>query len=274
MTPTELGPAQQATRPVESVQRAIALLSLFADAHGDSSVSVSAAARHLGVSRSTASRLMGTLAAGGLIEPDDESRRYRIGAMTFVLGNRFWGTALAQTLRPIVRELSRKAGSTAQIGMLQDQYVLYLLVVQGAGSLRVVASAGDKVFAHASALGKALLAGLSPEERRSILDALIGPDGKLPGQGPRTIRDVRALADELILINSRGYSTSDEESTTGIAALGAAVHNVSGPALAVSIAFPAGQHQEAGDRAEIVQHVHIAAQAIREKFAPRREVVN
>src|SRR5690606_1239302 len=105
----------------------------------------------------------------GMVVADDETRRYRVGPLAFQLGNRFEGAALARTVQPILRQLADKVNATAQVGTLRGQQVLYLLVAQAGSRLRVVASPGDTRYAHASAMGKALLAALPDRE----LDAMV-----------------------------------------------------------------------------------------------------
>ena len=63
-----IGGVSDAGRPVAAVERAIALLDLLADGGGPRGVNE--LARALGAHASTVSRLLGTLAAAGLVERD------------------------------------------------------------------------------------------------------------------------------------------------------------------------------------------------------------
>jgi DNA-binding IclR family transcriptional regulator len=262
---TQLAIRQHSPRHVEAVERAIELLRLVA-AEGDRGLSVTVAAGQLGVDKSTVSRLMSTLAAGGLVALDEQTRRYHIGATAFVLGSRFWGAAMGQPLRPILRELSGRVQCTAQIGTLQDRHVLYLVVVEGSARLRVVASPGDRSLAHASAMGKAILACMREAEREAVLALLVEPGGKLPARGPGTIRDVDAFREELARIARRGYSLTDQESTAGISAAAVAVHSVPDQPLAISVTFPASQYMRTAERLQVVEELRAAAAKIEAIF--------
>lgn len=253
------------------MQRAVELLRLVGDGDGELGITLTSAAIRLGVDKSTVSRLMATLVAGGWIMVDEESRRYYVGPTAFVLGSRFWGATMAQTLHPIVRELSRRVGCTAQIGTLQGEHVLYLLVVQGDARLRVVASPGDQRPAHSSAMGKVILAGLPEHEREEVIAALLSSDEELPEQGPGTIRDVNTFRRELRATRRRGYSLSNEESTAGVAAIAVSVSNVPNGPLAVSVTFPASQYSKTSEHLIMLRHLRDAATAIERQLTRGRD---
>src|SRR4051794_41653110 len=71
---------------VRSVDRAAALLLALGDSQGEAGVTE--LARRLGLHKSTASRLLATLQRRGLVEQDDESGKYRLGAVVLRLPER------------------------------------------------------------------------------------------------------------------------------------------------------------------------------------------
>ena len=246
------------------------LLRLFIDSDLGQGLSVTEAGRRLGVGKSTVSRLMATLAAERMLVMDDDTRRYHVGPMAFELGSRFAGATLSSSLAPVVRDLADKAECTAQLGTLQGHHMLYLSVAQGPGRLRVVASPGELRYVHASAMGKAFLAGLDEDEQDSLIGSMVGEDGLLPASAPNTIRDPKALKHELMLTRRRGYSSSNEEAARGVAAFGVQVQGASGFPLALSVAFPTNQFS-AADHTQLVDCLQDAAAAIRLKLSARPE---
>lgn len=110
----------------QSVERAIAILELFED-DGRSLLAIGDVARELGVHRSTASRLLATLEAGGLLELDEAAGGYRLGLGLVTLAghvlNRFPVRACAA---PVLRELRDSTGETAWLGVLDGQRITYL----------------------------------------------------------------------------------------------------------------------------------------------------
>src|SRR6478609_7381538 len=101
----------------QSVERALAILELFEDDRRPL-IAIGEAARELGVHRSTASRLLATLEAGG---------GYRLGLGLVTLAghvlNRFPVRACAA---PVLRELRDSTGETAWLGVLDGQRITYL----------------------------------------------------------------------------------------------------------------------------------------------------
>jgi IclR family transcriptional regulator, acetate operon repressor len=268
MTATVFADGQHA-RQIESVQRALQLLRLFVDEDLRSGLGVTEAGKILGVGKSTASRLLATMAAARIVVLDEETRRYFVGPLAFELGNRFEGANLARALQPVIRDLADRAQCTAQLGTLQGFQMLYLAVAQGSSRLRVVASPGDLRYVHASAMGKALLAALSDARQGELISSMVDADGTLPASGPNTIRDPRKLRETLAEIRARGYSTSDEEAERGIAAIGVAVPYTTDFPLALSLAFPTNQFDDSA-RPQLIAYVLEATEAIHVRLTASR----
>ena len=231
-------------RPIESVQRAMQLLTLFVDSESASGVSVTEAAVALRLNKSTASRLFQTLCQAGFVILNPETRRYHVGPAAFVLGSRFEGGNIARAVLPMLHELARTTASTAQVGTLLGPSVVYLAVAQSNERLRVMAGQGDTRYAHGSAMGKAILASMSPPEVAEHLAPILLSSGTLPSAGPRTIVDPLELAHDLEVTRLRGYAISVEESTAGAAAVGVHVRSPREYPLAISVAFAKGTYSD------------------------------
>jgi DNA-binding IclR family transcriptional regulator len=254
----------QRVRQQSSVQRALQTLRLFLDA--ENGVSVTGAANALGVGKSTVSRLLATLAVEGLVVMDRDTRRYYVGPVAFQIGNRFAGANLALSVQPLVRELAEQTHCTAQIGTLDGVHVVYLSVSHGPGRLRVVASPGDRRYAHTSAMGKALLSALPPQDCQARIKQMQG-DGKLvPASGPKAIREPDELVRELDRIRRRGYSATNEEAAIGIGALGVVVQGPPDFPLAISVAYPINQNVKR-DQSLLIDLLNKTAVEIRQKLS-------
>ncbi|HET6190509.1 MAG TPA: IclR family transcriptional regulator [Trebonia sp.] len=254
----------QRARQQSSVQRAIQLLRLFLDA--DNGLSVTGAANALGVGKSTVSRLLATLAAEGLVVMNRDTRRYHVGPLAFQIGNRFAGANLALAVQPLLRDLAEQAQCTAQIGTLDGVHVVYLSVSQGPGRLRVVASPGDRRYLHTSAMGKALLAVLPPEDCQALVKQMLGQGSLLPTSAPMTIGAPDELARELDLTRRRGYSATNEEAALGVDAVGMVVQGPPDFPLAISVAYPVNQHIEGG-QPRLIELLSTTAVKIRQKLS-------
>lgn len=248
MSPTVLPRRQleeREPRHIESVQRALELLRLFLTVDREAGIGVTDAAAALGISKSSASRMLGTLQDAGFTLVDRETRRHFVGPTAFAVGTRFAGSDLARLLNPILRSLSEHTRSTAQLGILRDTQVMYLSVVLSSAPLRVSAEPGDLRYAHSSSMGKAILASLPRTEASAIIESMTGPDGLLPAVGPHTARNPKSLRMDLDRVSVRGYSITNEEAAAGVSAFGAVIPNTAGLNIALSISFAAQQLPDA-----------------------------
>jgi DNA-binding IclR family transcriptional regulator len=86
--------------------------------------------------------------------------------------------------------------------------------------------------AHCTAIGKALLAGLTDEQVESLLPK------RLPAQTANTITDRDELLANLALVRASGVAYDREELTIGIFAVGAEIRDASGGVADLSIPVP------------------------------------
>src|SRR5919112_6022470 len=95
---------------VQSVDRALRLLGEVADRSGGATVAELAAAADL--NRATVWRLLGTLAAHGLVDRDPASNRYRIGYGVLRLSAAADDEALRPISHPVPEEVRARCGET------------------------------------------------------------------------------------------------------------------------------------------------------------------
>lgn len=256
MTPESAGRAAP-KYPIESVDSAIRLLKLIAAAR--SAVTVSAAARELGVAPSTAHRLLAMLEHHGLIEPAS-GRGYQLGP---------WLTELAlETVRdfdiralarPQLERLVERVGETAHVTSLQGTDSVYLDCVECGSTVRATDRTGQRLPAHSSASGKAQLARLG-EERLLLLY----PEEELPALTESSISSRAALLRELGRVRSAGYAVNRGESEPDVHAVAAAILDGRGePHGAITVAGPASRMKPARVR-EIAAEVMASAEAVGE----------
>jgi DNA-binding IclR family transcriptional regulator len=211
-----------ATRHVAAVERAVALLDLLAqDAAG---LGTNELARRAGLSASTVSRTLGTLAAGGLVEHAPGSGRYRLGIRLVQLGHAALARLDLRALaRPHLSELVEGTGETATISVPGGADAVTIEFVQSPSSVQSVAQLGRPSVAHATAAGKVVLAwggvSLPPAPLRPFTE--------------RTITDPGALAREVARVRGRGWARAVREREEDLSALAAPVFGVSGELVAV-----------------------------------------
>lgn len=194
---------------------------------------VSQLARHVGVGKSTAHRVIWTLVEEGLLEKVDETGLFRLTAAMRSLGASA-ETALrlheAATI-PLDRLRARTTG-TLHLAILDSTDVLYVERREGPGAIPVFRAVGSRNAAHATSTGKVLLAYLPPEQRDDLVRGM-----RLTAKTPRTITSHRALLDELDQVRRRGYAENRGESQPGMCSIAAPIREPLGRVVAsVSVA--------------------------------------
>ncbi len=220
---------------VQALDRALRLLELLSGADG---LTLTALAQASGLAASTVHRLLATLAAHGFVEVDDQDQTWTIGVEAFRVGQAFHRRFEVATMgRPVMRELMEATGETANIAIFEGGDVVFISQIESHEPIRAFFRAGERRNAHASGIGKALLAEM-PRER---VERLVRDKG-LPRFTDATITDAERLFADLAEIRRRGWSLDDEERSRGMRCIAAPIFDENGEAIAgVSISGPAGR---------------------------------
>lgn len=248
----------RATDSAERVVQALELLGASVEGLG-----VSEVARELGVHRSTASRLLGTLAARRIVERDERTARYRLGARIVGLA----ASAVARLpvvsqARPELEQLSVTSSETANLSILDGTHVVYVDQVTPAQTVVMASWVGRRSPAHASSSGKAMLAFGDAAVREHVLR------GRLEAITPKTVTDPATLRTILDETRRRGYVVSTGELEDGLVTMAAPVL-VDGKAVAaVSLSGPS-YRIPARDVSRLARLLVDAAAAVGHRIAGR-----
>jgi len=212
--------------PVGSVARALALLDAVAESDGGARVNE--LARRIGVNPSTASRLLGTLEAGGLVEREPGGP-YRLGLKLVALSDRVLGQLdVREQARPWLIWLVEETGETATLSVPGGGEAITVDFVPSASSVVSLARLGRPSVAHATAAGKVMLAfGPRASARPDV------PTADLTAFTERTITDPEVLAKELERIRSAGVAEAVGEREPDLNALAAPVRGRGGELVAI-----------------------------------------
>lgn len=191
----------------------------------------------LGLPRSTVFELTNTLTARGYLSKSaKEPATFTIGPRAFQLGSAF-----AERLDTVAigsktaQELSSRTLEASHVAILDGGHVVYIARAESQHPVRMVSSLGARLPAHATAVGKALIAQLSDEE----FSAQFPANEELRRLTPRTIVDPERLAHECSLIRERGYSLEQCESNVDVCCAAAPVRDSTGAAVAaISVSVP------------------------------------
>ncbi|HZO36079.1 MAG TPA: IclR family transcriptional regulator [Solirubrobacteraceae bacterium] len=211
----------QPTHPIESVERALRLLSLVGEVE---SITVSGAAADLGVARSTAHRLLATLRYRGFVSQDPLTKTYHAGPELLKIGVAMTGgMSQHQIVRPHLESLSKELDETVHLVLRHGQQVLFVDSVESGAAVRVMSRAGATMPAYATAAGQVLLAKLSSAE----IHALFG-DGELETLTPYSVSSVAELETKLEQVRRDGFATNFNGSENGVSAVAVAIPSTAG----------------------------------------------
>lgn len=217
---------------IQSIDRAVAVLE-FLGGKGDANVSEVAA--HLGVHKSTASRMLAVLETHGLVEVTRLRGRYKLGYGLVRLAG-LVGTKLDVVGQgnEICAELATWSAETVTLTIRQDEQAITIHQASTRSSSIMVDSwLGRPTPLHATASGKVLLAGLPVAQRDRLLIR------RLVGYTDRTITNSVVLRRELDGVVVRGFATAPDEYEPGLSAVAAPVFGQDGlVGCALSVSGP------------------------------------
>jgi IclR family acetate operon transcriptional repressor len=217
---------------VQSLDRALRILAIVAHGDGLSLSEISAASD---LAAATAYRMLTTLQNHGMVEFDSDGQLWSIGVETYRMGAAFLRRRkLVDRARAVMQELMEKTGETANLGVAEDDCVVFVSQVETHQAIRAFFRPGTRSPFHASGIGKAVLAHLDRER----VNAIVRKAG-LDAYTERTLSEPALLARDLEKIRSRGWSVDDEERYPGMRCIAAAVFNEFGePIGGVSVSGP------------------------------------
>ncbi len=209
------------------------VLILRAFSADDHAVGLAGLVRRTGLHKATVRRLAEELTAVRLL--DRVPGGYRLSGGLFELGMRASvERGLLELAMPFLQDLYERTHETVHLGVLDGHEVVYVAKIGGHRQASAPSRTGGRMPLHCTGIGKALLAHAGPELRRAVLG------GPLERRTPRTIIAPGLLARQLDTVVEQGVSFEYEESSPGIACVGAPILDVltNDPVAAVSVTGP------------------------------------
>jgi IclR family KDG regulon transcriptional repressor len=202
-------------------------------------------------------RILASLRVFGFIEQDAETKKYRLGfsllrlGLTAVRRNQLCGRA-----HPVLVRLSQQVAAATRLALLDGRELKVFLVDQVSGPSDLVFGGrlGESERLHCTALGKTIIANMSPDAALSALDK-----GALTRYTRHTITDRSILAREFEEIRRSGYAVDREECLNGVCCLASPLRDNAGSVVgAISTSMPSSQFIE-WDEARLAAHLKAAA---------------
>ncbi|MFJ5995916.1 IclR family transcriptional regulator C-terminal domain-containing protein [Streptomyces sp. NPDC092370] len=207
---------------IESLARGLTVLTAFGE--GRPELTLTEVAQATGLARATARRALITYEHLGLVAP--AGRTFTLTPRVLSLGfPPLSRTSLPEIAQPHLADLTSRIHESTSLAVLSDsgEEIQYTARVATARVMSVNITVGTRLPAHATALGRVLLAdapkdALRPESLRAYT--------------PHTITEQRTLEKVLTSVRSQGYALVDEELEDGLRSIAVPIRDRSGRVVA------------------------------------------
>jgi IclR family acetate operon transcriptional repressor len=206
-------------RAISVLERAFSVLSVFNLEHTE--LGISELARRTELPKATVHRMVGEMVRLGILERD--GRRLRLGLRLFEMGQLVpRQSTLREAALPYMEDLREATASAVHLAVLEGVEVVYVEIMRGRDRRVLPSRIGGRMPAHATGVGKAILAFSAPEVVMARIAAGLTPCS------PYTIVLPGPLARELQTIRATRVSYDREESAVGVVCVAAPVFGADG----------------------------------------------
>lgn len=215
------------------MERTLDLLEALAET---GEVGIAQLSGRVGLHASTVHRLLATLIARGYVRQNTSSGRYLLGLKPLDIARAVKvHLDLRMQATPILQELMRQSGETANLAVANDHHLVYLEQASSPGwMLRMFVQPGARAPLHSTASGKVIMAYLDDQELENLL-----ADYPLLPSASRTIVDRDILLAELEEVRRHGFATDWGEQEEGVGCIAGPVRDYTGKVIAaISISGP------------------------------------
>jgi IclR family KDG regulon transcriptional repressor len=224
---------QKNRKVIASVQHALDILNLFEGSKSE--LGNAEIAKLLDKDPGTVAGLIYTLRLNNYLDQNPANRKYRLGLKlaerAAVLLNQL---DLRKIATPYLENLREWSGESINLAIRDHQEVVYIERLFGNHALGIRSELGKRAPLHSTALGKALLAYMEPQNAGAIL-----AEYNFFPVTPHTVTNLQQFQDELVRTRAKGFALDEQENELGGRCLAAPVFNNNGVVVAaVSMSVP------------------------------------
>jgi DNA-binding IclR family transcriptional regulator len=249
----DLDPRPHAVMPappagVKSADRTVELLELLA--RTNEPLTLSELQRELSYPKSSLFVLLRTLVARGWVETDRRGTGYSIGVRALLVGTSYLDRdPVIRAATRVLEDLRSEVNETVHLARLDGADMVYLASRESAHQLRLTSRVGRRLPAHATSLGKALLAERTDDQVDSLLPAVLVP------LTPLTLTNRKSLFEDLAVTRERGYAMERGENTPGLGCFAVALESRRPAVDAISCSVPMVRLDDANHAAQVIDAV-------------------
>lgn len=194
---------------VKSADRALEILEFLATTPATKSLAEISGT--LKIPRSSLHGLLRTMQNRDWVSVDETGSRFWVGPQSLTVGASYLSKEnIVADTNNLMNFLSLELGEAIHLGVLIGNDVMYLAKRDALHSLRLVSRVGIRFPAHATALGKVLLAEWGKEALKQNLNF------PLQALTHKTLISWPAFEQSLQAVHTQGFAIDNEESTEGV----------------------------------------------------------
>lgn len=250
---------------VQSLERGLAVIQAFS--RDRPSMTLAEVAREAGLTRATARRLLFTLQHLGYARFD--GKRFALTPKVLDIGYAYLSSLdLASIAQAEMESLVERTHESCSAAVLDGTEIVYVVRVPTTRIMTISLGLGSRLPAHATSMGRVLLADLPEAQLAAHLDGDV--QGSLPALTHRTITDLGALRTELDRVRRQGWAIVDQELEDGVRSVAAPLRDARGRTVAaVNVSGHAGRVTLSTMRDRFLPELLATTERINERLARR-----
>jgi IclR family transcriptional regulator, acetate operon repressor len=227
--------AEKTQTQIQVIARAGAILRALENE--PAGLSLGQIAQRVHLARSTVQRIVAALEMEKLVIAATPNGRVRLGPTILRLAASVRSDFIALA-RPFLERLSEELHETVDLSTVGKDHLVFIDQVIGPQRLRTVSAVGETFPLYCTANGKAYLAQLTDAGIEALIGRTYAP------RTPKTLTRLDALLTDLKAARRSGVAYDREEHTLGICAVGVAMRDPLGNAVAISVPVPTQRFQD------------------------------
>lgn len=211
-----------------------------------------------GMSKTVCFRLLNTLKQMHFVDQGSQNKRYRLGVQNVSLGAvALDGLNVRQIALPFMQKLQRQCNETVNLSVLDDTDIVFIARLEASHIVNTHHRIGDRLPAHSTCQGKAIMAFCSQEQIDELLEKII-----FKKFTDNTLDSPQVLTNELAQIRRRGVAFNEQELESGLwAVAGPILDHRDKPIASLNIALPLVRHSRED---AMIKFTPMVAEAVRE----------
>jgi IclR family pca regulon transcriptional regulator len=245
---------------VQSLERGLAVIRAFDAEHPE--LTLSEVARSTGLTRAAARRFLHTLVELGYMRTD--GRLFALRPRILELGFSYLSSlGLPDVARPHLEKFVAEVHESCSVSVLDGADIVYVARVPTKRIMTVVIDVGTRFPAHATSMGRILLA---TQDDAWLAEFLAAP---LAARTERTITDPAELRTELARVRAQGWALVEEELERGLRSIAAPIRAAGGKVVAaVNVSTHISRGSQESVLAELLAPLQATAAAISADLSP------